>query len=123
MKSIVCDNGLPGILIRRSTKARLCYVANLRLSLISTSPEETRVRAVYEVDSITADSLIESTEPRMGDFVTVQVGPEAYQNYQVQVTRAEVLQGLDADLGENELLLSLHGFWCDGWPIASPDLR
>ena len=89
----------------------MCRIAELRVSLLSVSIDEAHVRAAYEVESFVLDSPVGVTAPRMGDVVAVEVGQGVHLNYLVELTHSEVLDGVDADIGEGELLLSLAGFW------------
>lgn len=85
----------------------LCRVAAMWVSLISTSVDEARVRAVYEIDTFSGSPLDGPTQPRLGDVIVLEIGFEISQTYRVVLTQADTLAGAEGDLGENELLLCL----------------
>jgi hypothetical protein len=87
----------------------LCRLADMRVALLSISVDESRVRAAYEIDNF-KDSPVGPTEPRMGDFVVLQIGTNTSQSYRVELTHGVSMDddlGDVGDVGENELILSL----------------
>jgi hypothetical protein len=89
-----------------------CRLANMRVSLLSTSLDETRTRAVFQIEDYPVDSPMGPTRPRMGDVTALEIGSTGlHQTYRVELTGDDVKAGVDADLGENELLLSPHSIF------------
>lgn len=86
----------------------LCRIAEMRVTLLSVSLDETATRAVFEIEGYPMDSAIGPTRPRMGDLIALEIGNDLHQTYRVVLTGDDVKAGADADLGENELLLSMH---------------
>lgn len=87
----------------------LCRVAELRVSLLSESLDASQVRAAFEVECFPPDMPIGPTEPRMGDYLAVEVGGGVRLFYHVELTAGEVAEGAEADIGPGELLLSMAG--------------
>jgi hypothetical protein len=86
----------------------LCRIAEMRVTLLSVSLDETATRAVFEIEGYPMDSAIGPTRPRMGDLIALEIGNDLHQTYRVVLTGDDVKAGADADLGENELLLSMY---------------
>jgi len=91
----------------------LCRIAEMRVTLLSVSLDETATRAVFEIEGYPMDSAIGPTRPRMGDLIALEIGNDLHQTYRVVLTGDDVKAGADADLGENELLLSIHALVVD----------
>lgn len=89
----------------------LCRVAEMRVTLLSVSLDETATRAVFEIEGYPMNSAMGPTRPRMGDLIALEIGNDLHQTYRVVLTGDDVKAGADADLGENELLLSPHSIF------------
>lgn len=88
-----------------------CRLADMRVALLSYSLDESQTRAVFEIEDYPVDSPMGPTRPRMGDLIALEIGAELHQTYRVELTGEDVQAGADADLGENELLLTLHALF------------
>ncbi len=91
----------------------LCRVAEMRVTLLSVSLDESQTRAVFEIEDYPVDSPMGPTRPRMGDLIALEIGNDLHQSYRVELTGDDVQAGVEADLGENELLLSMHALVVD----------
>ena len=89
----------------------LCRIAEMRVPLLSDSLDETATRAVFEIEGYPMNSAMGPTRPRMGDLIALEIGNDLHQTYRVVLTGDDVKAGADADLGENELLLSPHSIF------------
>lgn len=73
--------------------------------LISQSLDGAVVRAAFEIESFPLDNRIGPTQPRMGDYLGLDLTDDLKLIYRVHLTHGEVLEGADADIGPGELLL------------------
>lgn len=89
-----------------------CRLANMRVSLLSVSLDESCTRAVFEIEDYPVDSPMGPTHPRMGDLIALEIGSTGlHQTYRVDLTGDDVKAGAQADIGPNELLLSCHSIF------------
>lgn len=89
-------------------------VADLSVTLLSVGIDSGLTRAAFSIEGFPQDSPLGGpTQPRVGDLIALELAPSVFQNYRVSLTHGEVLAGVDADVGQHELLLKLHGLWLD----------
>ncbi len=82
-------------------------IADGTASLISESIDGGLVRAAFEIESFCRDTPIGPTQPRMGDYLALDLTADISLIYRVHLTAAEVAEGVDVDLAPGELLLVL----------------
>jgi hypothetical protein len=89
-------------------------VADLRVSLLSVGLDEGLCRAAFTIEGFLQDSPLGGpTRPRVGDYIELELSPNVHQIYRVELSREWIEDGVEADLGESELFLSLAGLWMD----------
>ena len=94
-----------------ATEPSLTLIADLRVSLLSVSLDEALTRAVFEIEGYPTDSPLGPVQPRVGDCVAIALTQRMHQNFRIELTHDWTLDGgVDADIGPNELLLSLRGW-------------
>ena len=86
-------------------------VADLRLALLSTSIDESVTRAAFEIEGYPPESPLGPVQPRVGDFIALELSPDLHQTYRVELTFEWIQDGVAADIGPGELLVKLHGLW------------